>query len=256
MTKPYLSIIIPTLNVSSTIQRTLDSIKKQLFNNYECIIVDSNSLDNTMDIVYEYSHCMPIIYISEYDKGISDAFNKGVKLSNGKWILFLGSGDELVDEYVLEKAVNFLTIKEKSYFVWGNILYKNIDGNIGKRVSGNHHPIRLRQYMCYHHQSIFHNRLLFQHYGYFNTDIKIAMDYDMILRLYRYCNINDYIDMDISFMLIGGNSQLSYNATIKDFRDIQIGHKLWPKSIANLIYYWSLFKYKIKLCLNINSYGV
>ena len=112
MKTPFISIITPTLNVESTISNTLNSITNQVYKNYEYIIIDANSNDNTLEIIRKYSSLIPISFISEPDNGISDAFNKGVNLSKGKWIIFLGAGDELINNKIL-KLIQFINKHKK-----------------------------------------------------------------------------------------------------------------------------------------------
>lgn len=251
MKKIFISIITPTLNSEKYIEKTCLSLMAQKYKQYEHIIIDCVSKDNTINIIKKYSEKYNITYISENDEGISDAFNKGIKIAKGEWILFLGAGDELINSDTLSIFSEKLLNKVNSYIVWGNVICKNEDGKIGKRISGDHYLFRLRQYLCYHHQSIFHNIRLFKDYGYFDLNIKIAMDYDLILRIYSHINKCDYSNTDVAYVLTGGNSQLSYQSTLRDIRYIQITKRIWPEPFAYLLYYWAIFKHSAKTVLQL-----
>ena len=89
------SIIIATYNSGKTLRRALDSVLNQSYQDWECIVVDGASKDNTIAIVKEYvKKDSRFRYISEPDHGIYDAFNKGWKMAKGEWVMYLGSDDE------------------------------------------------------------------------------------------------------------------------------------------------------------------
>ena len=88
------SIIIATYNSEKTLRRALDSVLNQTYQDWECIVVDGASKDNTIEIVKEYvSKDTRFRYVSEPDHGIYDAFNKGWKMAKGEWVMYLGSDD-------------------------------------------------------------------------------------------------------------------------------------------------------------------
>jgi glycosyltransferase involved in cell wall biosynthesis len=118
--KPLISIIVATFNSEKTISDTLDSIKTQIFNNYEIIIIDKDSSDKTIEIVKK-KKLKTRIYIGK-DHGIFDAINKGIKKSRGKIISILHSNDYYYDKYSLENVANLFTLK-KVDIVYGNLIY-------------------------------------------------------------------------------------------------------------------------------------
>ena len=96
---PKLSIIIATFNSEKTLRKALESVYTQDFQDWECVVVDGASTDETLDIVKEYvAKDSRFRYISEPDKGIYDAFNKGWRQAKGEWIHYLGSDDRLVKD--------------------------------------------------------------------------------------------------------------------------------------------------------------
>ena len=247
------SIITATKNAENQIENTIKSVISQKSVIFEHIIIDSLSTDKTLEIIEKYVNDYPIKLISEPDDGISDAFNKGVKISTGDWIIFLGSGDLLIHSNVLKDMSEKLNSKSKSLVVWGNIIFINNEGDIGKFVSGRFPKNRLKRYMCMPHQATFTNRTMFKKYGLFDKKVKYAMDYDILLRCYHEIREGDYIDYDVSYMLIGGNSQQGDNGTIKEFRDLQIEYNIGSKSVAFLWYYWAILKNYIKYIINLDT---
>lgn len=132
MEKPIISIVVPTFNCASELKKTLESLKKQEYIGFECVIVDGNSTDYTVIVAEEYKNKVNFsITISvEKDKGIYDAMNKGVQLAQGKYIQFLGAGDTLVDSTTLKNVAEFCG-KDKFDVIYG---YVNIDGYAGRQL--------------------------------------------------------------------------------------------------------------------------
>ena len=91
METPKVSVIIPTYNSEKTIEKALLSVLIQTYCNVECLVIDGSSKDKTIDIVQKFED--KIVFISEKDNGIYHAMNKGIELSSGEWLLFLGSDD-------------------------------------------------------------------------------------------------------------------------------------------------------------------
>src|ERR1700744_4382606 len=105
MASPFFTIIIPTFNSEKTLQNALSSILSQNFTEFEILIVDGVSNDNTIKIVKEnIEKDKRIRFISEKDNGIFDAMNKGIELSLGEWLYFLGSDDRLHNSSILRSV--------------------------------------------------------------------------------------------------------------------------------------------------------
>ena len=104
---PAFTIITVCLNIASTIRRTCESIVHQTFQDFQWIVVDGASTDGTLDILKEYSSRINIL-ISEPDKGIYNAMNKGIKLAHGDYLLFLNGGDKIAQDTIFENILNQL----------------------------------------------------------------------------------------------------------------------------------------------------
>jgi glycosyltransferase involved in cell wall biosynthesis len=188
--KPLISIITVSYNAAATIEQTILSVVNQDFTDYEYIIVDGGSTDGTVDIIKKY-HDKIALWVSEPDKGIYDAMNKGNRLAKGEFIYFIGGDDLLFDELVLNKVSSYLIKERKVYY--GNVLFKKrnviYDGkfNLTKIVTRN-----------ISHQSIFYPRGIFEKYS-FDTKYKIFADYDLNLKLYGNSSYSfDYISITIA----------------------------------------------------------
>ena len=215
-------------------------------------------LEHILNKLKKYKQNNPHITVnfsSERDRGISDAFNKGVQLSKGKWVLFLGSGDALINDQILEKVSNNILKIPDQIIVWGNVIFQGKDGKVGGRVSGDYKKSKLKIFCCYPHQGVFHNRKLFEKYGYFSHNINAAMDYDLFIRAYEDIQEEGYMGLDISFWEADPNAiSQGGNRAIKDFLKVQLLHKVWPKPIAYFLYYWAFIKNIIKIIIKYDQY--
>ncbi|MFV0313146.1 MAG: glycosyltransferase family 2 protein [Dysgonomonas sp.] len=168
------SIIIVTFNAEKTLKKAIQSVLNQTYKNIECLIIDGASTDSTVDIIRKYN----VSYISEPDKGIYDAMNKGWKQAKGDWILYLGADDELVPNSI-ETLIN---ISSDADVVYGDTILKFPSGNTKKR--GIQDLSLLKYYLCSSHQSFMMKRCIFENLDGFNSEYRIFGDFDLIQRAY------------------------------------------------------------------------
>lgn len=180
---PKITIIIPTYNSSATLGAALNSILEQSFVDFEILIMDGCSTDNTLEIAQSFSDERVKIY-SEPDKGVYDAMNKGIEKSNGEWLYFLGSDDTLYDrDVLLTVSSNF----ENNNFVYGNCFLINSRDY----YSGSFDLNRLL-YSNICHQGIFYRRDLIKSVGSYNLRYKIWADYEFNLRCFTNLQLKPY----------------------------------------------------------------
>jgi glycosyltransferase len=182
-----LSIITITYNNFEELISTLYSIPES--EKIESIIVNGGDCKKTKEFLLNYKGKS----ISEKDNGIADAFNKGVKLSTGKYIMFLNSGDILINPSYLDEAVNILNSNKNISFTHSNIILFNEDGTeyFVKPTQTN-----IGRGMPYTHPTMIVRRELFNTVGMFDTSIRIAMDYDWVVRLEKLNYRGFYINCD------------------------------------------------------------
>jgi len=245
---PLISIITVCRNADKTIAQTLQSVAEQKdVNGYvEHLVIDGASTDNTLKIIKGFPH---VKYLSEPDEGIADAFNKGIRNSRGRWILFLNADDFLHDQYVLSKADDYLNKASDNNIVFGQVEMVSQDthhslGRFGKK--GLEKMLCLR--MVIPHQATFMNRSYFDKYGLFDISYKIGMDYELILRGYKSAQFV-FIPVIISDMRDGGVAISSGRKVLQERMQAQIRHRvggvLWP-------YFIRLF-YEIRMKVFTNS---
>lgn len=175
------SIITVNLNNSEGLRKTVQSVAGQTFKDFEYILVDGASTDGSLNIIQKTTGMgIPHFqWISEPDSGVYDAMNKGIRHASGEYLLFLNSGDYLVDEYVLEKV---FSEPKSSGFLLGKC---NVSEN-GKVLRTTNPPERLTFGYLYQnalaHQSTFIKREMFLKYGFYREDFRYNADIEFWYR--------------------------------------------------------------------------
>ncbi len=208
------SIITPTFNSAETLENTIKSVLSQSYPDIEYIIVDGKSTDNTLDIVKKYDKINKVI--SEPDKGIYDAMNKGIRLATGDVVGILNSDDIYASENVIDRVVK--AIKETDC-CWGNLLYvdkKDENKTIRRWISSEYKEDLFEKGWHPPHSTFFVKKNVYDRYGVFNLNFKIAADYELMLRLLEKNKISfSFIPEILVKMKIGGTSNRSVLNIIK-----------------------------------------
>lgn len=238
---PFFSIIIPTFNSARTIERCIESIIKQDWVDYEIIVQDGGSTDQTKSLVQRFGD-RRIIFNSETDEGVYDAMNKALRRARGDWFLFLGSDDALFEDHTLSSCAPYLTCAD-SKLVYGNVM---IDGGTLWAKDGEIYkgeiPLEdfLRHNIC--HQSIFYHHTLFAANNEYNTQYAVCADYDFNLRTISTTN-PIYIPLTIARFAGGGLSSTQGDPNFElDKWSIIVAHYGWK--IANSKF--KVYKKKIR----------
>lgn len=210
-----ISIIIATYNAEKTLQRCFDSIRNQKNEKVELIVIDGNSNDNTLSIIESNADIVDY-YVSESDKGIYDAWNKGVKVSTGEWIEFLGADDNLLPDSLpfyldyLEKNDDLI----KYDIIVGRCWLVDNNGQRLKKYGDPYNWNVFKKFMKLSHGSSLQNRKLFEELGMFSLDFKICADYEFLLRKKLKAK---FVNREILEMQIGGASD-TIQGLIDSFR--------------------------------------
>lgn len=204
------SVITIVYNAGTVIEKTVQSVINQIYPNIEYIIVDGNSNDNTLEQIEKYKSKISVL-ISEPDKGISDAFNKGIRHATGEIIIFLNAGDVFCNERVIENAVR--KWKEKPL----DVLFYKVQ--VGKKTyipdeSYGNNEEKIWNACQVPHQGAFVKKEVFEKIGYFNPLIKIRMDFEFFARCKKYGCSYCYIPEVIVFYEEGGASMRKENAKL------------------------------------------
>lgn len=211
-----ISIITVCFNCANTIRDTIESVLTQTYSDIEYIIIDGGSKDDTISIITSYGKKINK-FISEPDKGIYDAMNKGIKLATGEVVGIINSDDFFYDNFVIQRVVD--EFKNSGIdALYGDVQFVN-PNNLGRVVryysSRSFNPKKFKYGFMPAHPSFYVKREFFEKLGYYKIDYKIAADYELLIRyLYRY-NINSkYLQTPFVTMRTGGISNKSLKSNI------------------------------------------
>jgi glycosyltransferase involved in cell wall biosynthesis len=223
MTK--ISIVTVIYNGESYIEKTILSIIDQSYSNIEYIVVDGGSTDGTLKILEKYKSNIDVM-ISEPDKGLSDAMNKGAKLASGDWILYLHSDDTFTDSNSIQKLIDASVKNPDANWITAYLRFQNSKDEIFRKDT--YHKISWSAMIIRNvirHQSTM-VRLNASLDIEFNNTYKHAMDYDYFLRLWKKYGepavIQEYIS---DFRLDGNNLSSDYFASLKDEMRVRINFR-------------------------------
>ena len=211
------SIITATYNSSKNISTAISSISNQDYSNIEWIVIDGNSSDKTVELI-KNNFKGDLKLISEKDAGIYDALNKGVQTATGNIIGFVHSDDFLASENILSKISSIFN-NEDVDGIYGDLKY--VDKEDTSKVirywkSQSFKPELLGKGWMPAHPTLFLRKEVYQKYGLFNLDYKIAADYDFLLRIFRDKSLKFYyLPEVITKMRLGGASNSSIKNMLK-----------------------------------------
>ena len=192
---PKLSVITINLNNAKGLQKTIESVITQSFTDFEYIIIDGGSIDGSVDIIKQYENRITY-WISEQDKGVYNAMNKGILQAKGDYCLFLNSGDFLVDHNILEKV--FSTNLQED-IIYGN-LYVHINGENIKRIYPDEWTFRTFLLTTIPHQAAFIKRSLLFELSLYDENLRLVADWEFFVKaviLFKksYIHLSDYISV-------------------------------------------------------------
>ena len=204
MSKPLITVVTSTLNVEIEIPNLINSLQIQKYQNFEWLIIDGGSNDKTLEKLNSISKANLICSVK--DNGIYDAWNKGLKVAKGEWVIFLGADDELYDENVFKNFHDFTrNISKDIEIIYGKVFSNN--QIFGKEI--NNLKKEIIKYMCICHQATFHRNTLFKKLDLFNSNYKIGGDYEFLIRsLVKHNKLGIYFDELVSKM---GENGISSN---------------------------------------------
>ena len=248
---PFFSIITASYNSQKTIANTITSVLNLDFHDYEYLVIDGNSTDKTVEIIKSFEHKfaskgISFRYISQKDAGIYDAWNKGIMLSVGQWISFLGSDDSYFplalnlyqNEIIKNPALNFVSSqlnltneKNEVLAVFGKpYVWENVISDINMAQVGS-----------------FHKRELFEKVGMFSLQYKIVGDLDFYIRCKNHVRPG-YIKKITGNMQNGGVSNQIYKA-LKEALDVKLHYGYSPRYLSYYQFWSSLAKCYIKILI-------
>jgi glycosyltransferase len=237
---PLVTIITATYNSASTIRDTLQSVASQDYPRIEHVIIDGRSSDQTLSIVNEFPHVSRVI--SEKDAGIYDAMNKGIHHSSGDIIGILNSDDFYVDTTVVSRIVQCMQ-DENTDTLYADLVYvrpSQTSKIVRTWIAGKFESRKFLFGWMPPHPTFFVRRKVYEQYGVFNTKLRSAADYELMLRVLYKAGVSvSYLPRVIVRMRAGGMSNASIRNRIKaNLED----REAWRVNHLQPYFYTSLLK--------------
>lgn len=246
-----ISIITINYNDKDGLEKTIKSVVNQTYQEFEFIIIDGGSADGSCDVIENYKDKISY-WVSEPDSGIFSAMNKGIKVAQGEFLIFMNSADTFFDELVLEKIEKELS---DDYDIFYGDYYRVNSNSIKKRTFPQKLSFSFFYMRSLSHQSTFIRRKLFFDIFLYNEEYKIASDWEFFI--YAICHKNvpyKYINLPISkFDFTGISSIAKYKNLAKEER-IQSINKYFPLFADDYILVSELNSKRFKQIFHIQSY--
>ena len=249
-----ISIITATFNSAKTLKDTIQSVLRQTNKDFEYLIIDGGSTDETIDIVksYESEFSGRLKWVSEKDQGIYDAMNKGIKMASGDVVGILNSDDYFTSDDILQTVDNAFKSHEIDA-IYGDIHFIR-DGNLQKCVryysSRMFRPFWLRFGFMPAHPSFYCKREVFEKAGLYSLDYKIGADYEMMVRLFKRHKIKSlYVNKDFVTMRTGGASNNNVRSRLtlieEDVKACRVNGIYTNRFFIMLKFLYKIFEFRI-----------
>ena len=246
---PLITVITAVYNGEKFLEESIKSVIDQNYSNVEYIIIDGGSADKTISIITKYEDDIDY-WISEPDRGMYDAINKGIRIARGEYIANLNSDDYYCDNNVISHLVEFIRANKKVDAIYGDIIrfYENTGiKKYSRRFQVDFHKLLLSQHSTFvAHPSLVVKKKVYLEIGLFNTRYRYAGDFDFILKLMKKYKVI-YLNIPIETFRLH-ESSITYSGKINSERiEILEKHGLFE---MNYLYRSFMFvlvwvKYKI-----------
>lgn len=221
-----ISVITVNYNDTEGLCRTMESVAKQTYHDFEHIVVDGGSTDGSVDIIKKYvNQCLKydVLWVSEKDKGIYNAMNKGIMKATGEYIQFLNSGDWYTAPDVLERIAAELEKHNNPEMLFGTCI--DIDDEGKRYPQGKNIQYSLLQLYesSYPHETSFFKRELFNtdKYGMFDESLRIVSDWKWFLKAIGVGQLKPiFVDIDVAFFDVHGISSTHKDLDVNERRKV------------------------------------
>jgi glycosyltransferase involved in cell wall biosynthesis len=236
-----ISIITVSFNSSQTITDTINSVLAQTYSEIEYIVVDGSSSDNTIEIVMKFEPLFAgrMKWISEPDKGLYHAMNKGIRMATGDVIGIINSDDLFCDNRAVEKVIRVFEQNKTLDSVYADLYYvaqNDTDKIVRRWRTGEQRKFKFGWHPA--HPTFYVKREVYEKFGLFNLDFKLAADFEIMLRFLEKYKISClYLKEPLVKMRLGGETNKSYknilNQNVECVRafiknDLRVNRVMYP----------------------------
>lgn len=243
---PLITVVTVVYNGEQYLEETILSVINQTYDNLEYIIIDGGSTDGTLDIIKKYEHAIDY-WVSEKDNGISDAFNKAVRVNLGLYVNFQGDGDGFIVPDSLQNLIG-KDLDDSHVFISARI--QRVDGSGGKIYTSKYiksfNPNSLLFKMSMPHQGLLTHYKYFKQFGLFDVENKFCMDYEHLLRSFASFPSVKTSRIVLAKWRADGLGNGKTMEILNEYKKIKKKNEIASSAIVDMIYIWSLCKYYVK----------
>lgn len=230
---PKFSVITVCYNAEATLEDTIQSVISQTYHHVEYIIVDGASKDRTMDIVNRYRERIAVV-VSEPDKGLYDAMNKGIRLATGDYLCFLNAGDSFHEDDTLQQMVHSIHTLQLPDVLYGETELVDHEGHFlrMRRLQAPEHLTwkSFRQGMLVCHQAFFPRRDLVMPY---DLRYRFSADFDWCIKIMKKSKVLHNTHLTLIDYLAEGMTTRNHQASLKERFLIMARHYGWASTVAH-----------------------
>ncbi len=230
---PKFSVITVCYNAEATLEDTIQSVISQTYHHVEYIIVDGASKDRTMDIVNRYRDRIAVV-VSEPDKGLYDAMNKGIRLATGDYLCFLNAGDSFHEDDTLQQMVHSIHTLQLPDVLYGETELVDHEGHFlrMRRLQAPEHLTwkSFRQGMLVCHQAFFARRDLVMPY---DLRYRFSADFDWCIKIMKKSKVLHNTHLTLIDYLAEGMTTRNHQASLKERFRIMARHYGWASTVAH-----------------------
>lgn len=244
MNKPLVSVIVPCLNADKLLEKTIKSFTTQKYPHKELLIIDGGSTDQTPKVLKKYA-TMIDYYKSAPDRGISDAFNKGLVVATGDYIMFMGAGDYFHSPESLSRTMKGVR-SGRDILVCGRVERIAPDGKVSYIAGQSFTRTQLLYKMALPHQGLLTHRSFFEKYGDFDLHCRYAMDYELLLRAYRTFPSVLLQPVTLACWRAGGVGASQTRKVIAEYDRIRRKNRVAPPLLLSIINNLTRLRYSLR----------
>lgn len=241
---PKFSVITVCYNAEATLEDTIQSVISQTYHHVEYIIVDGASKDRTMDIVNRYRERISVV-VSEPDKGLYDAMNKGIRLATGDYLCFLNAGDSFHEDDTLQQMVHSIHGTQLPDVLYGETELVDHEGHFlrMRRLQAPEHLTwkSFRQGMLVCHQAFFARRDLVMPY---DLRYRFSADFDWCIKIMKQSKVLHNTHLTLIDYLSEGMTTRNHKASLKERFRIMVRHYGWASTVA--FHLWFVLRLLLK----------
>ena len=230
---PKFSVITVCYNAEATLEDTIQSVISQTYHHVEYIIVDGASKDRTMDIVNRYRDRIAVV-VSEPDKGLYDAMNKGIRLATGDYLCFLNAGDSFHEDDTLQQMVHSIHTLQLPDVLYGETELVDHEGHFlrMRRLQAPEHLTwkSFRQGMLVCHQAFFARRDLVMPY---DLSYRFSADFDWCIKIMKKSKVLHNTHLTLIDYLAEGMTTRNHQASLRERFRIMARHYGWASTVAH-----------------------